>query len=216
MAYAGVGDVVSVIRPLSAKEKWGLNGLCSLRSACRRRPADSRRLACPECPATGTATTTRAVCEDIMNFVLATASARESMGNLLSRKADLLAQTALTRHRSIGGHAHGPRMALRQSQFLGHLGAGPKEHLVWRLPAERWMRHLRVVLVDMELDHRTNPRGRVQGVQEQLLMLQRTPIRLDKRVGRSDLDLGEDAVQACRGQDGIHCPVHVLDAGIRI
>jgi hypothetical protein len=63
---------------------------------------------------------TRAVCEDIMNFVFATASARESMRNLLSRKADLLPQTALARHRTIGGHAGGPRMALRQRQFLGH------------------------------------------------------------------------------------------------
>jgi hypothetical protein len=32
-----------------------------------------------------------AVCEDIMNFLIATASPRESMRNLLSRKADLLA-----------------------------------------------------------------------------------------------------------------------------
>ena len=105
----------------------------------------------------------RAVCEDIMNFVFATASARESMGNWLSRKADLLAQTALARHRTIGGHALGPRMAFRQRQVLGHFGAGPKEDFVRCLPTERWMRHLRVVLVNMELDHRTNPRGRVQG-----------------------------------------------------
>jgi hypothetical protein len=27
--YADVGDVISVIRHISAKEKWGLNGLCS-------------------------------------------------------------------------------------------------------------------------------------------------------------------------------------------
>ena len=71
-----------------------------------------------------------AVCEDIMNFMFATASARESMGNLLSRKADLLAQTALARHRTIGGHALGSRMTLRQRQFLRQLGAGSKEHLV--------------------------------------------------------------------------------------
>jgi hypothetical protein len=29
MVEAGVGDVISVIRHFSAKEKWGLNGPCS-------------------------------------------------------------------------------------------------------------------------------------------------------------------------------------------
>jgi hypothetical protein len=42
---------------------------------------------------------------------------------------------------------------LRQRQFLGHFGAGPKEDLVRCLPTERWMRRLRVVLVDVEFDH---------------------------------------------------------------
>ena len=51
------------------------------------------------------------------------ASPRESMRNLLSRKADLLAQTVLARHRTIGGHARGPRMAFRQRQLLWHFGA---------------------------------------------------------------------------------------------
>ena len=45
------------------------------------------------------------MCEDIMNFLFATASPRESMRNLLSRKAGSLAQTALAGHRTIGGHA---------------------------------------------------------------------------------------------------------------
>jgi hypothetical protein len=34
------------------------------------------------------------------------------------------------------------------------------------------MRHLRVVFVDVEFDQRTNTRHRIQGVQEQPLMLQ--------------------------------------------
>ncbi|HEX7508788.1 MAG TPA: SUMF1/EgtB/PvdO family nonheme iron enzyme [Polyangia bacterium] len=54
--------------------------------------------------------------------------------------------------------------------------ATAKEHLVRRLPTERWMRHLRVVLDDVEFDHRTNMPHRIQGIQEQPLMLQRTPI----------------------------------------
>jgi len=61
---------------------------------------------------------------------------------LLSRKAGLLAQTALARHRAIGGHARGPRMALRQRQLLGHFGAGPKEYLVRRLPTEHKVRNV--------------------------------------------------------------------------
>jgi len=46
------------------------------------------------------------------------------------------------------------------------------------------MRHLRVVLVDVEFHQRANPRHRVQGVQEQPLVLQRPPIGLDSRLYR--------------------------------
>ena len=104
-----------------------------------------------------------------MNFVFATASARESMRNLLSRKADLLPQTALARHRTIGGHAGGPRMALRQRQFLGHLGAGPEEHLVRCLPIERWMRHLCVV--DDSSEHSCPLLPACTGIERVLLLL---------------------------------------------
>ena len=59
----------------------------------------------------------------------------------------------------------GPCIALREPQCVGHFGAGPKEDLVRCLPTERWMWHLRVVLVDVEFDHCTNTRHRIQGVQ---------------------------------------------------
>jgi len=88
---------------------------------------------------------------------------------LSRQEGGLLPETALARHRTIGGYASCPRIALRERQFLGHFGAGPKEDLVRCLPTERWMGHLRVVLVDVEFDHRTNTRHRVQGVQEQPL-----------------------------------------------
>ena len=55
----------------------------------------------------------------------------------------------------------GPCIALREPQCVGHFGAGPKEDLVRCLPTERWMWHLRVVLVDVEFDHRTNTRHTV-------------------------------------------------------
>ncbi|GEM_PF-7045338 len=53
------------------------------------------------------------------------------MRSCLARKGGLLPETALTRHRTIGGHASCPRIALRPRQFL-----------VRRLPTGRWMRHL--------------------------------------------------------------------------
>jgi len=64
--------------------------------------------------------------EDILNFLFATAMLWKSMRNCLARKGGLLPETALARHRTIGGNARGPRIALRQRQFLGHFGAGPK------------------------------------------------------------------------------------------
>jgi hypothetical protein len=128
----------------------------------------------------------------------------------------LLPETALARHRRIGGQARGACIALGQGKFLSHFRARSEEHLVRRLPTRRWMRHLRVVLVDVEFHRRANTRHRVQGVQEQPLMLQRPPICLDERIEKGDLDLGKHAVQACCGQDGIHGAVHVLYAGIGI
>jgi len=128
----------------------------------------------------------------------------------------LLPETELARRRAVGGHASCPCIALRERQFLGHFGAGPKEDLVRRLPTERWMRHLRVVLIDVEFDHRTNTRHRIQGIQEQSLMFERTPIGLDERIGEAGLDLGEDAFQARTEQGSIDCTVDVLDAGIGI
>ena len=60
----------------------------------------------------------------------------------------MLPETALARHRAIGGQACSSCLALGQGVFLGHFGAGPKEHLVRCLPTERWMRHLCVVLLN--------------------------------------------------------------------
>jgi hypothetical protein len=60
------------------------------------------------------------------------------------------------------GTVYGPCIALGQGEFAGHFGAGPKEHLVRRLSTKRWMRHLGVVLVDVEFHQRVNTRRRVQ------------------------------------------------------
>ena len=77
--------------------------------------------------------------EDIDNFLFAIAPPRKLQWNLSLRKWCLLPETALARHRTIGGHAGCPRIALRERQFLGHFGAGPKEDLVRCLPTERWI-----------------------------------------------------------------------------
>jgi len=60
----------------------------------------------------------------------------------------------------------------------GHseLSVRNSDAMVRYLPTERWMRHLGVVLVDVEFDHCTNTRHTIQGIQEQPLMLQRTTI----------------------------------------
>ena len=138
--------------------------------------------------------------EDIVHFLFAIAAPWRLQGNFSFRKGGLAPKTALARYRPIGSHASCPCIALCQRQFLGHFGAGPKEDLVRRLPNKCRVRHLRVVLVDVKFDHRTNTRHRIQGIQEQPLMLQRTPIGLDERIGEADLDLGKAAFQARTGQ----------------
>jgi hypothetical protein len=51
--------------------------------------------------------------------------------------------------------------------------------------------HLVVVLLDVECDQGPEALERVQGVEIELLVLERTPERLDHRVGEGDLDLGQ-------------------------
>ena len=56
---------------------------------------------------------------------------------------------------------------------------------------ERSVRHLRVVLGDVEFHQRASTRHRVQAVREQPLMLERAPERLHKGVGEGHLDLAK-------------------------
>jgi hypothetical protein len=51
------------------------------------------------------------------------------MRNCLSREGGFLPETALARHRAIGGHSRCPRIDLRQRQFLRQLGAGQKKNI---------------------------------------------------------------------------------------
>jgi hypothetical protein len=137
----------------------------------------------------------RAANTDILNFMFATSAVWKSLKKVLSQRAGLLAKAALARDRAIGGHARGSSMGLGQGEILGYLRPGPEEHLVRGLPAERWVWHLRVVLADVEFHQRTNPRHRVQAVQEEPLMLQSTPQRLHDGVGEGNLDLRQHAIR---------------------
>ena len=68
--------------------------------------------------------------EDISNFLFAIAPPRKLQWNLSLRKWCLLSETALARHRAVGGHSSCPCIALRERQFLGHFGAcaSPASH----------------------------------------------------------------------------------------
>jgi hypothetical protein len=100
--------------------------------------------------------------------------------------------------------------------LLRHFRAGSKEHLVGSLPGKRWVRHLGAVLGNVEFHECTNPRHRVQRVQEEPLMLQGAPERLHHGVGEADLELRQDAIEAGGEQGGIHLTVDVLHAGIGV
>ena len=77
------------------------------------------------------------------------------------------------------------------------------------------MGHLGVVLVNEERDQRAEARDGVEGVEEQPLMFEGAPPRLDHRIGFGDLDLGEDAVEVFGEKGGINGGVDVLDARVR-
>jgi hypothetical protein len=89
---------------------------------------------------------------------------------------------------------------------------GAEEHLVRRLAAERGVGHLGVVLVYEERDQGPDAFDAVEGVEEEPLMFEGAPPRLDHRVRLGDLDLGEDAVKAFGEEGGIDGGVDVLDA----
>src|ERR1035441_7906930 len=78
------------------------------------------------------------------------------------------------------------------------------------------MGHLRVVLFNKELDQDTKPLDRIEGGEKKPLMLHRTPERLNHRVGRANIDLRENSVQASSEQSGIHRGLDVLDARIDV
>src|ERR1019366_5470763 len=63
-----------------------------------------------------------------------------------------------------------------------------------RLAGEGRMWHLGVVLFDEERDENAKPLNRVEGVEVEPLVFQRTPERLDHRVGIGNIELCEDAL----------------------
>ena len=64
------------------------------------------------------------------------------------------------------------------------------------------MWHLGVVLVDVEFDEGAEPLDRVQGVEVEPLVFERTPEGFEHRVREGDTDLGKHAVQT-GGQQGV-------------
>jgi hypothetical protein len=64
-------------------------------------------------------------------------------------------------------------------------------HLVGRLPVERRVWHDGVVFCYVERDKALDHGRRVELVQEELVVLHRSPERLDHGVGEIDFDLGK-------------------------
>jgi len=84
--------------------------------------------------------------------MFAIATRLKSQRNLSFGFGDLLPETALARHGVVGGQAGCPCIGFRERQVIEYLGPGPEEHFVRRLSAKRRMRHLGVVLGDVEFD----------------------------------------------------------------
>ena len=77
------------------------------------------------------------------------------------------------------------------------------------------MRHHFVMRGDVKLDESTKSGEAVQRMKVEPRVLQRSPERLDHRIGKGHLDLGEDARQFFVIQQIVDGSVHVLTSRIR-
>jgi len=148
--------------------------------------------------------------------VYATAAERESWRNFKGGKVGWPTDAAIARHRSVSRKTCSPSSASGRCQFSGQVGSRAEVHLVRGLAEKGWMGHLRVVLFNKELDQDTKPLDRIEGVEKKPLMLHRTPERLNHRVGKANIDLRENSVQAGSEQSGVHRAVDVLNARIDV
>jgi len=77
------------------------------------------------------------------------------------------------------------------------------------------MGHYFIVGSDVELDEATKGSKTIQRMEVEPSVLQGTPERLDHRIRKGDLDLGQDARQRLAVEKAINGSVHVLAARVR-
>src|ERR1700738_2322915 len=72
----------------------------------------------------------------------------------------------------------------------------------------------RIMLLNVEPDEPLHRGERVELIQVEPVVLERSPGRLDHRVRKANLDLGQDALEESKAEKSVDVPIHVLDAGI--
>ncbi len=129
---------------------------------------------------------------------------RESVG-----RCALLATGLLIREQPIA-----PGLRTLHGKALTEILGSTRMNLGRCALTERVVWHDVIVLLDEERNEPAHLSLGGEVVQVQPLMLEREPPSLDHRVGESDLDLGEDALQGARIHQAIDEAVHVLDTAV--
>ncbi len=99
-------------------------------------------------------------------------------------------------------------------EFIGYGTAGAEVHLVGRLTTERGVGKTHVVFVHVERDQLLERADRVERVQVQPLVFDRSPPRFDERVGKRDLGHGQKSSQQPGVDQFVDGTVEVLDSAV--
>ena len=97
---------------------------------------------------------------------------------------------------------------------MGNAVSGTEEHLVGCLTAEGGVGETRVVLVHIERHQLLEPDDRVERVQEQPLVFERSPPRFDERVGKRNVGHGKQSLEEPGIDQFVDGTVVVLDTAV--
>gem|GEM_PF-4831845 len=103
-----------------------------------------------------------------------------------------LRATVLASKGPVGSDAGILRGSSRPGELVGNRGTGAGVHLVGRLAVEGGMGNDGVVLLDVNGNQALHGGEDVERMEVEPPVFQRTPPRLDQRVGQGDFDLGKD------------------------
>lgn len=99
-------------------------------------------------------------------------------------------------------------------ELVREVAVGSEVHLIWRLSLKSRMGETSVVFRDVERDESLKRRNRVERVEIEPLMLQRSPPGLNHGVREGDLDHRKESSRNARADEFIDLRVGVLDTGI--